>query len=235
MDTEPTPQGNSRSAKSARWLWLARVAAVVVTAAVISASIVLLQRHPPGSASRRDGSIGTDLAAGDSQNGAARTVLPPVVSAPGPLGPLEAGFPLKGKPAPNFALNDSEGNRVQLSDLRGKVVIINFWATWCGPCRQEFPELQKAATRQGSDVVVLALDQSESTDKVTRFRDKFNASFPILMDTTNAVFNSYGLSGIPDTIFIDRDGIVREVVAGPLSSGSFQYRIAQILGVSGVQ
>jgi cytochrome c biogenesis protein CcmG/thiol:disulfide interchange protein DsbE len=235
MDAEPTPS-EGRPGSPPRWLLLARIAAATVAAAIIAASIILLQHHAPGLQPSRSAARATDTGSvGDTSGSGARTVPPPVISAPGPVGALEAGFPVKGKPAPNFALNDTEGNRVQLADLRGKVVVVNFWATWCGPCRQEFPELQKAATRRANDVVVLALDQSESTDKVTRFRDQLNATFPILMDSSSSVFNSYGLSGIPDTIFIDRDGTVRDVVPGPLSAGSFQYRIMQILGTHGVQ
>lgn len=213
-----------------RWLAVARFAAVAVAAAIIASAIVLLQRHGPSTTPvhRLTGApAATDNTPAPGEGGE-RVIAPPVISAPGPLGPLAGGFPVKGKPAPNFALNDTEGNRVELADLRGKVVVINFWATWCGPCKQEFPELQKASARQGSDVVVLALDQAESVGKVTQFRDQFGATFTILLDTTNAVADSYGLSGIPDTIFIDRAGIVRDVVAGPLSAGSFQYKITEL-------
>ncbi len=217
----------SSAGRPARWLAALRIAAVVVTAAAIVTSIVLLQHH--GAANPPVHLLsGAAAATPDQAPTGGRTSPPPVISAPGPLGPLANGFPVKGKPAPNFALNDVEGNRVELVDLRGKVVIINFWATWCGPCKQEFPELQKASATQGADVVVLALDQAESAEKVARFRDQFGATFTILLDDRSHVFDSYGLSGIPDTIFIDREGVVRDVVAGPLSAASFQYRITQL-------
>ena len=132
--------------------------------------------------------------------------------------------------APQFVLErlDRKGE-LSLRSLRGKAVVLNFWATWCGPCRQEFPELQKVAAGMSNDVVVLALDQAESAGKVAQYRDEFQATFTILLDARTQVADAYRLSGIPDTIFIDKNGVVRDVVFGPLSAGTFRYKISQAL------
>ncbi len=207
----------------------ARLGAVLAAGAVIAVAIVMLERGPrPAAAPSRPAAGPVGAAATTAPGGGSPAHALTEVPA-GPLGALEGGVPEAGKPAPNFALADLAGDRVELADLRGKVVIVNFWATWCGPCRQEFPELQKAAVSQGAGVVVLALDQAESAGKVAQFRDQFGATFTILLDSSNAVADSYRFSGIPDTVFIDRTGIVRDVVRGPLSAGSFRYKISQLL------
>ena len=206
------------------WLLYLRIAAVLAVVTLVAVSVALLRKPGPRIVTLHGGDRVAQAAAG-ARDGAAPAGTPDGR----PLGVFQGGAPKAGQPAPDFALLDLNGKRVALSDLRGKAVVVNFWATWCGPCRQEFPELQKVATSMSNDVVILALDQAESASKVAQFRDEFGATFTILLDSSNQVADAWRLSGIPDTVFIDRNGVVRDVVFGPLSAGSFRYRITQTL------
>jgi len=209
------PPGELPSAAEAlppHWLLYVRLLGVLVIGAVIVAAIVLLRQDRTHSQPTR-----AAQAVGATPHNS------------GPLGALERRAPVVGQSAPNFALLDTDGRRVELAALKGKAVVVNFWATWCGPCREEFPELQKAASSMSDDVVILGLDQAESAEKVTQFRDQFGATFTLLLDSDNAVADTYRLRGIPDTIFVDRNGVVRDVAFGPLSAGSFRYKIKQAL------
>jgi peroxiredoxin len=210
-DTDGLPAAGAPT-RPPRWLLFVQLGAVLAIGALIVAMVVVLRQPGARSTSAsRSGQTGS-MAQGS-----------------GPLGALDNRPPVVGEPAPNFALLDTEGRRVELAALHGKAVVVNFWATWCGPCREEFPELQKVAEGMSDDVVVLALDQAESASKVRQFRDEFGATFTILMDSRTAVNDAYRLRGVPDTVFIDRDGVVRDVVLGPLSAGTFRYKIAQTL------
>ena len=141
-----------------------------------------------------------------------------------------AGVPAPkiGAPAPDFTLPGLDGTPVRLSDLRGKTVLINFWATWCGPCRKEFPELVKLAQQQGDrGLVVLAVDVSESRDYVARFAQEFGATFPIVLDSDSNVVQSYRLIGLPTSLFVDRDGVLRAQQLGPLTEANLTAKLGQ--------
>ncbi|MHB8575475.1 MAG: TlpA family protein disulfide reductase [Dehalococcoidia bacterium] len=207
------------------WLLFARIVAVLVVVALVAGSVLLLRKPGPRVITLHGGDATPALASAGSLD----STTPADTPDGRPLGVFQSGAPKAGQPAPNFALLDLNGRRVALSDLRGKAVVVNFWATWCGPCKQEFPELQKAASSMSNDVVILALDQAESAGKVAQFRDEFGATFTILLDSSNQVADAWRLSGIPDTVFIDRNGIVRDVAFGPLSASSFRYKITQTL------
>jgi len=209
-----------------RWLILAQVAMGVAVVAVIVTSVIALRRSQPQVIVLRNPDA---TEAPMNADAATPQALLPDSNPDGPLGAIDHRAPQVGQPAPDFALLDLNGRRVQLSDLRGKVVVVNFWATWCGPCKQEFPELQKAYASAPNDVVVLALDQAESPSRVARFRDQYGATFTILLDSRSEVADSYLLKGIPDTIIVGRDGIVTDVSLGPLSAGTFRYKINQAL------
>ena len=223
---EPAPAaGAPRTTRGGvpRWLIVTQIGAIVFVSALIVLAIVVLRRSQPQVVHlRADPSI-------VPASPAAQHTAPELPHPDGPLGALDPHPPTVGQPAPNFALLDTDGRRVELASLKGKAVVVNFWATWCGPCKQEFPELEKANETLGNDVVILALDQAESPEKAAAFRDQFGAGFTILMDSYTAVASSYRFNGIPDTVFIDREGIVRDVVLGPLSAGTFRYKIMQTL------
>lgn len=127
-----------------------------------------------------------------------------------------------GERAPDFALNNLDGDTVRLSDLHGQVVIVNFWATWCGFCDREMPDLQAVyVDYQARGVVVLALDQAEGRDDVQRFRDEHGLTFPILLDGDQAVGNQYHARSLPMTYILDRAGIVRAVLVGQQTQQQF--------------
>ena len=124
-----------------------------------------------------------------------------------------------GQPAPDFKLQNLDGESVSLSDFKGKAVLVNFWATWCGPCRIEMPYLQEIYeewSEQG--LVLLAVNIGESPAKVKDFMEKYNLSFPVLLDAKTTVAREYNVSGIPTTFFIDKDGVIQVKIVGAFSN-----------------
>ncbi len=143
-------------------------------------------------------------------------------------GALSDGRPAEGELAPDFTLTSPEGARVALSDFRGKTVVLNFWATWCPPCRAEMPELQAVWEERGEgrDLVVLAVDVEESADAVAGFVESLALTFPVVLDVDGAVADHYGLPGLPSTFFIDADGVLRAQVLGPVFGELLEAGIA---------
>ena len=134
------------------------------------------------------------------------------------LGTAGGPAPKLGEFAPDFTLLDLYGNPVSLSDFRGKTVVINFWATWCPPCRKEFPQLVQLSVRNADrGLVVLGVDLQEHPDIVRGFVDGFGASFPIVIDTTGDVAARYRLLGLPATFVVDREGVIRGQHVGELT------------------
>ncbi len=126
-----------------------------------------------------------------------------------------------GERAPDFALEDAAtGRLVRLSDYRGKTVVLNFWATWCVPCRSEMPDLQHAfeAHQAPGDLVVIGVDDKEPSGIVTGFTKDLGITFPILLDRTSDVRTHYGVVGLPGTFFIDREGVIRSQNFGPVGT-----------------
>jgi len=161
------------------------------------------------------------------------TVASRVPSAVGaPLSSLPS--PREGFPAPDFTLDTLDGSRIKLSDLRGKVVVVNFWATWCLPCREETPALEKSYEQyKDSGVVILGvnLTSEDSLNDVKAFVQEFSLTYPILLDRDGNVSNYlYQIKGLPTTFFINREGIIRTVlVGGPMSETFIRSKIEALL------
>jgi len=122
------------------------------------------------------------------------------------------------EPAPDFILQDLAGQPVRLSSYRGRAVYIDFWATWCGPCRAALPGLQDLTDKfkdQGLEVV--SIDEGEGLDQVRSFIDRRKYSFRVLLDTDRAVGDFYGVRGIPTSVLIDRSGVVQSIAVGNVS------------------
>ena len=135
--------------------------------------------------------------------------------------------------APDFRLTDLDGRVVMLSDFRGKTVVLNFWASWCPPCREEMPEFQALWDARGAegsdDLVVLAVNflRDDTVGAATNFIQANDFTFPVIFDTTRGeVAARYGVRGLPATFFIDRNGIVRTTALGPVFGNLLETGIA---------
>jgi peroxiredoxin len=140
-------------------------------------------------------------------------------------------IPAIGKPAPDFALTNLEGDTVRLSDLYGKPVAINFWATWCSPCIYELPIFQKHFLKNGDRFEILAVNNQESQPIVEPFVDEMGLTFDILLDLDAEVAVLYQVVGFPTTYFIDSKGITRAKHIGVLNEDQFRGYLKQI-GIS---
>ena len=122
----------------------------------------------------------------------------------------------QGALAPDFLLPKLDGGDLRLSDLRGKAVIVNLWATWCTPCRKEMPQFVAAYDRyKGEGLEIVAVNVQESASIIRPFAADFGMEFPVVLDKRGSVSDSYRLIGLPMTYFIDRDGVIRSVFQGP--------------------
>jgi peroxiredoxin len=126
--------------------------------------------------------------------------------------------PKEGDAAPDFNLTSLSGGEVRLSDLRGKVVLVNFWASWCPPCRGEIPSLVTLnSAMAGKNFRLLAVSvDNEGKDAIEPFFNKLGISLPTLFDPHGSVGKSYGITGVPETFIVDKNGIIRKKVVGPI-------------------
>jgi peroxiredoxin len=122
---------------------------------------------------------------------------------------------LTGQPAPDFALKSSNGENLRLSEYRGDVVMVNFWATWCGPCRQEMPLLDEMFSKyERVGFSLLGVNIDENSSKAMNMVSELGVSFPVLFDTRKEVSKLYEVDAMPVTVLIDREGTVRYVHHG---------------------
>lgn len=124
--------------------------------------------------------------------------------------------------------NVATGETVQLSSLKGQTVMVNFWATWCGPCKVEMPAMERFYSESQGDVVILAVgvDSSESPEKLAAFAEGMQLTFPVLFDKGAAAM-AYRSVGVPTSVFIDKNGVVRARHTGPLTQEEMQELAAE--------
>ena len=121
-----------------------------------------------------------------------------------------------GNPAPDFDTLDLDGKVWSLSKLKGKVVFVNFWATWCSPCREEMPSMQRLYTKLPKDKFeMIALFNNDKKPAVRNFVSQLGLTFPILSDEHNFAGTKYGLTGLPETFIVDKQGVIQEKIIGP--------------------
>jgi peroxiredoxin len=141
--------------------------------------------------------------------------------------------PAVGFSAPNFELTTAKADRLRLSEQIGAPVVINFWASWCGPCRAEMPALQATYERYAEKGLVIVGVNATATDsvaKATEFAALNGVNFPIVFDHENAVNTAYQVRSLPTTFFINAEGVIEEIViGGPLSEALLQTRIEALL------
>jgi cytochrome c biogenesis protein CcmG, thiol:disulfide interchange protein DsbE len=145
-----------------------------------------------------------------------------------------AAQPLVGHRAPDFTvtlLNGTPGEKLHLADLKGKAVVVNFWASWCGPCQEETPILEAAWQKyQGQGVVVVGVDFEDKSANALAFMKQYGVTYPVGPDDQNgSIAIAYGVTGAPETAFINRSGFVAQKVGGALDDGTLRRTIEQII------
>ena len=149
--------------------------------------------------------------------------------APGTGAAPAAPAPVVGAPAPDFALKDLAGNTVKLSDFAGQPVLINFWATWCGPCRAEMPAIEdRYKTYANSGFVVLAVDVDEPAEVVEPYVKELGLTFPILLDTGASVTELYRVLGFPTSFWINAEGVIVAQHTGPMFEDQLDNYLAKV-------
>lgn len=135
--------------------------------------------------------------------------------------------PAVGSKAPDFELKTLTGETVKLSDLKGKKVMLNFWATWCPPCKAEMPDMEKFHQEVGDKVVILAVNIDPQLD-VQAFVDEYKITFPIPLDTEDAVNGMYDVISIPTTYFIDSKGIIQHKFVGSMKLDDMKENVDKL-------
>jgi cytochrome c biogenesis protein CcmG/thiol:disulfide interchange protein DsbE len=121
---------------------------------------------------------------------------------------VRAGGPRAGDAAPDFTAQTLDGKTVSLSDYRGKPVVLNFWASWCNPCRKEFPLFREQLAARKGEFVMLGVDYRDIASDARTFVKDQRATWPTAVDDTNAIVKAYGITGVPQTFFIRPDGTI---------------------------
>jgi peroxiredoxin len=155
-----------------------------------------------------DGSVRSNAAASDTSGSASELALD--------------------APAPDFALESLAGGEIHLEDYRGQVVLLNFWATWCGPCRLEMPAFQDRFKQHGGDLQVVGVNFDEPAHEVQNFVDELGITFDILLDPGAEVQRLYQVRGYPTTYFLDADGVVRIIHIGLMTEGQLDDYLVEL-------
>lgn len=143
--------------------------------------------------------------------------------------------PIVGHLAPDFTAVTPAGTPFTLSDVidrdggTGQPVVLNFWASWCGPCRIEMPHFERASLNYNGRVQIVGINQAENADTVAQFQQTTGVTYPLLVDDEWTVNNLYGVTNLPTTIFVDADGVVQEVFVGTMNQAVLEDKINQLL------
>ena len=143
--------------------------------------------------------------------------------------------PIVGHLAPDFTLQTPLGETITLSEVidrngaAGQPVVLNFWASWCGPCRVEMPDLQRTSMKYNGRSAIIGINQGESATTVTNFGNEFNITYPLLVDDDNSINHLYTVNSLPTTVFVDASGVVREVQIGIITQAVLEDRIQDLL------
>lgn len=216
VGTEPTG-----TPAPARWFGGYGLLAVAVVVAIGVAAYFLFSSGDDAPASSETGA---------AFNGTPLAQLSGVKPSEG-TGVLDPERPEEGKRAPDFALLDAHDGKTvrRLSDYRGKVVVLNWYASWCGPCKREIPELQRLTEQLAGQVVIFGVDPLETKEKAGGILDELKATYPAVLDSSGEVTDHYRVGkGLPKTYFIDREGILRGVKTGELRPEELAKFLAQM-------
>ncbi len=145
---------------------------------------------------------------------------------------LSGGLPREGERVPDFSLPTLDGRTVRMSELRGSPVLINFWATWCGPCKQELPLIvEQYNWNKGRGLRVLAIDTlaNDNVEDMRKFAQQFNMNFDVLVDEHDAVAGGWNIMGLPTTLFVKPDGTIAKVHVGQLTADQLKEYMTLIL------
>lgn len=138
--------------------------------------------------------------------------------------------PIVGRPAPAFDLETLDGGRLSLAELRGAPVVVNFWASWCIPCREEAPLLTRAAQRYAAQGLrVVGIVYQDGAESARDFVSRYGQTYPAVLDPDGRTAIDYGVFGIPETFFIDRTGVVRSRQVGPVTEDGLRRQIEALL------
>jgi thiol-disulfide isomerase/thioredoxin len=138
--------------------------------------------------------------------------------------------PKVGEQAPNFTLQMPDGQSASLSDFLGRPVFVNFWASWCPPCRAEMPDIEEVAKEYRADgLVVLAVNMQEDREAVVRYAETLGLTFPLLLDRNGSVSTRYNVTGLPTSYFVDREGTIQSMNIGPLTPRGLRAKLSRIL------
>lgn len=143
----------------------------------------------------------------------------------------EPAYSRAGKPAPDFELTSLDGTPVHLSEFKGHPILINYWATWCPPCREELPLIQDRLDRYGPDLVILTINAGEDLETVKNYLNRNEFSFHVLLDPDWKAEALYGVMAYPTSIFIDREGVIQARYVGGISASILDEYLG-LIGVS---
>ena len=168
------------------------------------------------------------LGGGDTSNSKAGAAAGNAAAA-ATTGVFDPQRPKEGEPAPNFGLVDARDPSLvrKLSDFRGKAVVLNWYASWCGPCKQEIPEFQLAQDALGEQVAFLGVDYLETAGEATGILDSLRATYPAVLDRSGVVADHYRVTGLPTTFFVDKEGILRATTTGRVTREALEQNLAK--------